>query len=243
MSNIVEPQIVETNLNNIDWIKKTIPLTPDFMQQNKGEPYVFLKDFSFTDSVKGAGSNTYNYEKGQVVYPFPQPLANEKLMPNPVFTKAINEGVLVPQKMQQQQVLMQQEVLGNNNRLTDKVFGKSQQGAGLDPQRIRVGAYMILGAVAGRYVAKNMGKSTTLGIIIGGLAPLLAYQLSLEYDRRNMPKQEPRQKVAVEPTSNKPITYPSECSMRYDLLPKKAVMMPQEYWEKQKEDWMKNNCK
>jgi hypothetical protein len=35
---------------------------------------------------------------------------------------------------------------------------------------------------------------------------LLAYQLSIEYDRKNMPKQEPRQKVAIEPTSMGNIT-------------------------------------
>jgi hypothetical protein len=43
--------------------------------------------------------------------------------------------------------------------------------------------------------------------------------------------------------NKKPKTYPSECEMRYSVLLKPAVMMPPEYWEKQKEDWMKTNCK
>jgi len=91
-------------------------------------------------------------------------------------------------------------VFGNDNSLTDKVFGKSQQGAGIDNQRLRVGAYIVLGAVVGRYVAKNMKKSTTLGMFVGGLAPLLAYQLSIEYDRKNMPKQDPKQRVEMNPS-------------------------------------------
>jgi hypothetical protein len=84
-----------------------------------------------------------------------------------------------------------------NNRLTDKVFGK--EGGWSFERPMRIGAYIIIGAVVGRYVAKNMGKSTTLGMVVGGLAPLLALKLTMEYDKRNMPKQEPRQKVAIEP--------------------------------------------
>lgn len=38
-------------------------------------------------------------------------------------------------------------------------------------------------------------------------------------------------------------TYPSECEWRYLELLKPEVMMPPEYWEKRKEDWMKTNCK
>jgi hypothetical protein len=171
-------------------------------QQNNGEPYVFLKDFSFTESIKGAGSNTYNYKKDQVVYPFPSS-PNVRMMPNPVFTKAINEGVLVPQKTAQQQAQMEiakqqavmQEMGAYNNRLTDKVFGK--EGGWSFERPMRVGAYIVVGAVVGRYVAKNMGKSTTLGMVVGGLAPLLALKLTMEYDKKNMPKQEPRQKVAL----------------------------------------------
>ena len=104
----------------------------------------------------------------------------------------------IARQQAQQQALMQQEVLGNNNRLTDKVFGK-QEGWSFE-RPMRLGAYIIVGAVVGRYVAKNMKKSTTLGMVLGGLAPLLAYQLSIEYDRKNMPKQEPKQPVAIEPT-------------------------------------------
>lgn len=222
MSNIVEPQITETKpsmfsdfiKNNPNWY--SIPFVPPFMQkpafqQNKGEPYVFLKDFSFSKTIFNDGGSdlrlgatkliTENYKKDQVVYPFPSS-PNVRMMLNPAFTKAINEGVLVPQKTAQQQaqleIARQQAMLQEVSKmteysgLTDKVFGKSQQGAGLDPQRLRIGAYIIVGAFVGRYVAKNMGKSTTLGMVVGGLAPLLAYQLTLEYDKKNMPKQAPK---------------------------------------------------
>jgi hypothetical protein len=37
--------------------------------------------------------------------------------------------------------------------------------------------------------------------------------------------------------------YPIECERRYSQLAKPQVIMTPEYWEKQKEDWMKNNCK
>jgi hypothetical protein len=135
-----------------------------------------------------------NYKKDQVVYPFPS-APNVEMMPNPTFTKAINEGVLVPQKTAQQQALMQEMSQTSYSGITDKVFGK-QEGWSFE-RPMRLGAYIILGAVVGRYVAKNMKKSTTLGMVVGGLAPLLAYQLSIEYDRKNMPKQEPRQKVPI----------------------------------------------
>ncbi len=107
-------------------------------------------------------------------------------------------------KLAQQQALMQEMSQMSYSGITDKVFGK--QGGWSFERPMRLGAYIILGAVVGRYVAKNMGKSTTLGMVVGGLAPLLAYQLSIEYDRKNMPKQEPKQKVAIEPTPmpNKP---------------------------------------
>jgi len=93
-----------------------------------------------------------------------------------------------------QEVSQMTEYIG----LTDKVFGK--QGGWSFERPFRLGAYIIVGAFVGRYVAKNMKKSTTLGMVVGGLAPLLAYQLSIEYDRKNMPKQEPKQKVAIKPT-------------------------------------------
>ena len=58
-----------------------------------------------------------------------------------------------------------------------------------------------------------MAKSTTLGMIVGGLAPLLVLKLTMEYDKKNMPKQEPKQKVAIQPTptQNKSKTYSKEC--------------------------------
>jgi|688.fasta_scaffold24628_8 hypothetical protein len=37
--------------------------------------------------------------------------------------------------------------------------------------------------------------------------------------------------------------YSMECEMRYSELRQPSVMMPPEYWEKRKEDWMKINCK
>lgn len=217
MSNIVEPQIVETKPSMFsDFIKKNpniydtlsvqvLAQQKPVFQKDKGEPYVFLKDFSFSKQIFGGGSPsdlsigakfiTENYKKDQIVYPFPQPLANEKriAMPNPAFTKAINEGVLVPQKTAQQQALMEQ--MTTYSGLTDKFFGKTE-GYGIE-RTMKLGAYIILGAVVGRYVAKNIKKSTTLGMVLGGLAPLLAFKLTIEYDKKNMPKQEPRQKVAV----------------------------------------------
>jgi hypothetical protein len=99
-------------------------------------------------------------------------------------------------ELARQQAVMQ-EMGAYNNRLTDKVFGK--EGGWSFERPMRIGAYIILGAVVGRYVAKNMGKSTTLGMVVGGLAPLLAFKLTIEYDKKNTPKQEPRQKVGMNP--------------------------------------------
>ena len=101
MSNIVKPQIGQTNLNNIDFIKNnSIPLVPDFMLQNNGVPYIFLKDFSFINTTTDGsiGSNMVNYKKDQVVYPFPSS-PNAKFRVNPAFKKAIDEGVLVKQNI------------------------------------------------------------------------------------------------------------------------------------------------
>jgi len=98
-------------------------------------------------------------------------------------------------ELAKQQAIM--EKMAYDNRLTDKVFGK-QEGWSFE-RPMKLGAYIVLGAVVGRYVAKNMGKSTTLGMVVGGLAPLLALKLTMEYDKKNMPKQEPRQKVGMNP--------------------------------------------
>jgi hypothetical protein len=128
MSNVLEPQITETKSslfsefikNNPNWIE-TIGINPNAMVKpavmpNNGEPYVFLKDFSFKKQIFEGGSPsdlsigakliTENYKKDQVVYPFPSS-PNVRMMPNPAFTKAINEGVLVPQKTAQQQAQME----------------------------------------------------------------------------------------------------------------------------------------
>jgi hypothetical protein len=234
MSNIVEPQITETKPSKFNYsalediFKNSIPFVPPFMQkpafqQNNGEPYVFLKDFSFKKEIFEGGSPsdlsigakliTENYKKDQVVYPFPSS-PNVRMMRNPAFTKAINEKVLVPQKTAQQQALMQEMSQMSYSGVTDKVFGK--QGGWSFERPMRLGAYIILGAVVGRYVAKNMGKSTTLGMVVGGLAPLLAYQLSIEYDRKNMPKQEPKQKVAIEPTPTPKPNKPYMPQVKFD---------------------------
>jgi hypothetical protein len=107
-------------------------------------------------------------------------------------------------ELARQQALMQEMSQMSYSGVTDKVFGKQSNFVSGGGNRFLIlPAYVILGAVVGRYVAKNMGKSTTLGMVVGGLAPLLAYQLSIEYDRKNMPKQEPKQKVAIEPTPTK----------------------------------------
>jgi hypothetical protein len=126
--------------------------------------------------------------------------------PKPQIDPKIRQQALLDAQLQlaQQQALMQEMSQTSYSGITDKVFGK-QEGWSFE-RPMRLGAYIILGAVVGRYVAKNMKKSTTLGMVVGGLAPLLAYQLSIEYDRKNMPKQEPRQKVAIEPTSMGNIT-------------------------------------
>jgi hypothetical protein len=124
-----------------------------------------------------------------------------------------------------QQALMQ-EMGAYNNRLTDKVFGK-QEGWSFE-RPMRLGAYIIVGAFVGRYVAKNMKKSTTLGMVVGGLAPLLAYQLSIEYDRKNMPKQEPKQPVAIESTPMPQITIKPN-AMPLDLSSQELEKTPNEF--------------
>jgi hypothetical protein len=146
-----------------------------------------------------------------------------------------------------QQAMMQEVAKTTTySGLTDKVFGKSQQGAGLDPKRVRIGAYVILGAVVGRYVAKNMGKSTTLGMVVGGLAPLLAYQLTLEYDKKKTLKQLPEPKSAIKPTPEgggrdkfgmpiiKPLTMAEEREMAirfYKTLPDEFVLNNVRYFK------------
>lgn len=180
MSNIVEPQIVETKPS---WFSDYIKNNPNMLKNiigNTSSTPVLCKDGT---------------------------TQNELSSPNAKYADACinNGGRAVVQlntldaqnQIAQQQALMQEKVLGNNNRLTDKVFGKTE-GYGLE-RAFKLGAYIILGAVVGRYVAKNMKKSTTLGMVVGGLAPLLAFKLTLEYDKKNMPKQEPRQKVAMNP--------------------------------------------
>jgi hypothetical protein len=153
MSNIVEPQIVETKQSFID----------------------LTKSGGWTGGINPNGMYTQKpinpIEGGQAFLDRQNQLA-------------------------QQQAVMEQ--MTTYSGLTDKFFGKTE-GYGIE-RTMKLGAYMILGAFVGRYVAKNMKKSTTLGMVVGGLAPLLVLKLTMEYDKKNMPKQEPRQKVAIEPT-------------------------------------------
>jgi hypothetical protein len=153
------------------------------MSQFFGDTMEF-KDYDLSESEKGLIKKPINpIEGGQAFLDRQNQLAQQQAQYE------------IARQQAQQQALMQQ--MTTYSGLTDKVFGK--QGGWSFERPMRLGAYIILGAVVGRYVAKNMKKSTTLGMVVGGLAPLLAYQLSIEYDRKNMPKQEPRQKVAIEP--------------------------------------------
>ena len=125
MSQIVGSSI-DGQFTNILINNKNLGINPNGMYtQNNGEPYVFLKDFSFINGTTDGsiGSTMVNYKKDQVVYPFPSS-PNVRMIPNPAFTKAINEGVLVPQKTAQQQALMQEMSQMSYSGLTDKVFGK-----------------------------------------------------------------------------------------------------------------------
>jgi hypothetical protein len=91
----------------------------------------------------------------------------------------------------------------NYNSLTDKVFGK-QEGWSFT-RAFRLGGYTILGVILGRYVAKNMGKSTNLGMVIGGILPYVAYKLSIEYDKKQFskqPQQAPKQPVDMSNLTN-----------------------------------------
>ena len=104
-------------------------------------------------------------------------------------------------ELAKQQALLQEASQIGYSGLTDKVFGKQSNFVSGGGNRFLIlPTYVILGTIVGRYVAKNMKKSTTLGMVVGGLAPLLALKLTMEYDKKNMPKQEPKQKVGIEPT-------------------------------------------
>ena len=140
MSNIVEPQITETKPLST-WFSEYIKNNPNpprlellgqsliqpSVMPNKGEPYVFLKDFSFIYSTSDGsdGSNMVNYKKDQVVFPFAKGLANEKRILEPAFKEALDKGVLVPQKMAQQKLLQQQLQQGIEQlTLEDKFYEK-----------------------------------------------------------------------------------------------------------------------
>lgn len=205
MSNILEPQITETKPSKFgDFIKNNPNILQNIIGNTSSTP-VLCKDGTtknqlsspnarYDDACRNNGGRADLTAQQKAQYEIAQQQAIEKAK--------LNADM--------------QEMGAYNNSLTDKVFGK--QGGWSFERPMRLGAYIIVGAVVGRYVAKNMKKSTTLGMVVGGLAPLLAYQLSIEYDRKNMPKQEPRQKVAIEPTPkpmpNKPNAMPLDPSVQ-----------------------------
>ena len=51
------------------------------------------------------------------------------------------------------------------------------------------------------------------------------------------------EKSKNKPTQAQSKKYSTECEIRYSQLMQPSVVMPQEYWKKKKEDWMKINCK
>lgn len=187
MSNILEPQITETKPSKFgDFIKNNPNILQNIIGNTSSTP-VLCKDGTtknqlsspnarYDDACRNNGGRADLTAQQKAQYEIAQQQAIEKAK--------LNADM--------------QEMGAYNNSLTDKVFGK--QGGWSFERPMRLGAYIIVGAFVGKYVAKNMKKSTTLGMVVGGLAPLLAYQLSIEYDKKNMPKQEPRQKVAIEPT-------------------------------------------
>jgi hypothetical protein len=67
---------------------------------------------------------------------------------------------------------------------TDKIFGKRADGWGFGERPLRIVTYSVIGAITGKYLAKKIGSSSSLGIVVGGLLPFLAYQISLAYDRK-----------------------------------------------------------
>jgi hypothetical protein len=224
MSNIVEPQIVEKKPSVFsDFIKKN----PDIYDTLSVQVLAQQKP-NILESILGNTSSTPVLCKDGTTQ-------NQLSSPNARYADAcVNNGgradLTAQQKAQlqlaQQQALMEQ--MTTYSGLTDKVFGKGKQGSGLlDPQIVRVGAYIILGAVVGRYVAKNMKKSTTLGMVVGGLAPLLVLKLTMEYDKKNMPKQEPRQKVAIEPKPTLTTITPN--AMPLDLSFQELSKTPNEF--------------
>lgn len=173
-----------------------------------GEPYVFLEDFSFSRQGFGGGNPndlyigskliTEIYKKGQVVYPF-KSAPNERRMVDPAFTEAISKGILVKQNDSLKKITEAKIGDSSGSNITDKIFGRSKLGGGLVLQRFRVGIYIIAGAILGGYVAKSNKKSTLLGVVAGGVLPIAIYKLSLEYDRKNKPNQQPLQEVAINP--------------------------------------------
>ena len=183
MSNIVEPQIMETKPSKFgDFIKNNPNILQNIIGNTSSTP-VLCKDGTTQNQLSSPNAK------------YDDACRNNGGRADLTAQQKAQLEIARQQALAQQKALMEQMITYSG--LTDKVFGK-QEGWSFE-RPMRLGAYIIVGAVVGRYVAKNMKKSTTLGMVVGGLAPLLAYQLSIEYDRKNMPKQEPRQKVGMNP--------------------------------------------
>ena len=203
MSNIVEPQITSSNQGNfvakdsngnIVVTKPTSTWFSDFIKKNPGFPN--LGNTSSTPVICKDGTTKNQLSSPTAKYADACINNGGRAVVQQNTLDAKNQLEIARQQAQQQALLQEASQMGYSG-LTDKVFGK-QQGWSFE-RPMRLGAYIVIGAFMGRYVAKNMKKSTTLGMVVGGLAPLLAYQLSIAYDRKNMPKQEPRQKVGMNP--------------------------------------------
>jgi len=102
---------------------------------------------------------------------------------------------------------------------------------------------LILGGGAGFLLHKNLKISKGLGIAIGSA---LGFVVTMQMMKVQQKKQIELLNDKMKPSQSKSLKsrqYSMECEMRYSELRQPSVMMPPEYWEKRKEDWMKINCK
>jgi hypothetical protein len=172
MSKVVEPQILLSSQSNF--------VTKD-LQGNIVETKPTLSPFS----------NTLLVKSGQAYLP--------KLN---IDQKYKQEALLDTKNQFARQQSLEEGLLVNNTPLTDRVFGKSESGFGINPQKLKLGAYIILFSVAGGYVAKSNKKSTILGMVVGAVLPLVAYQLILKYDRKKLMPKKSKEQIACESRTN-----------------------------------------